>query len=49
MPRKNKLEHMTLVSSKNHRNKVLESLIEIIHFKKSNNDGKYWMQNSFNS
>ncbi len=34
MPRKNKLEQMTLVSSKNHRNKVLESLIEIIHFKK---------------
>ena len=34
MPCKKELEQMTLVSSKNHRNKVLESLIEIIHFKK---------------
>ena len=39
MPCKNKLEQMTLVSSKNHRNKVLESLIEKIHFKKVINMG----------
>ena len=39
MVSKNKLELMTLVSSKNHRNKALDSLIEKIHFKKVINMG----------
>tara|TARA_B100001769_G_scaffold59629_1_gene43712 strand:- start:675 stop:1223 length:549 start_codon:yes stop_codon:yes gene_type:complete len=34
MPRDKNLEQMTLVSSKNHRNEILESVIKKIHFKK---------------